>query len=229
MIFLSIFLILPFSTTIQYQFFLQKMENGSRMSWRDWFLSQPFAQYFVKIDDNFLNDTMNYYGIRQKVSNFSLSLEIIKGPYIPKENYTLNWPPLINDYAMILYGLLHAKYLSTSQGLDLMFEKYKQNSFEKCPRSLCQGIQCLPFGNSNDIGNSTLKLFCPNCNDIYHINNEDCQYLDGAFFGNNWVHLFLRKFPSIIPSGIPKKYVPRLFGYQLYGDGTEESIYLSRK
>jgi hypothetical protein len=38
-----------------------------------------------------------------------------------------------------------------------------------CPRRvLCDGQPCLPVGNSDLPGVSTVKIFCPKCEDIYY-------------------------------------------------------------
>mgnify|MGYP001030986596 CR=1 FL=1 len=194
------------------------------ISWVDWFFSQPFSQFFIRIDDDYLNNIENYYGIRQKVSFFNISLTIIRGQYIPEDSIPKTWPEHINDYALTLYGMLHARFLSTNKGLELMYQKYQKSFFEACPRTFCHNILCIPYGNSNDFGNSTVKMFCPNCNDIYHVKNEECYFIDGACFGNSWVHLFLQKYPEIVPKKMPEKYVPRLFGYQLYNNETNEEL-----
>ena len=194
------------------------------ISWIDWFFSQPFSQYFIRIDNDYMENIENYYGIRQKVSYFSISLNIIRGKYVPEDSIPKNWPEHINDYALTLYGMLHARFISTDRGLELMHKKYQEFFFEMCPRTLCHNIYCIPYGNSNDFGNSTVKMFCPNCNDIYHVKNEQCYFIDGACFGNSWVHLFLQKYPEIVPKQNPEKYVPRLFGYQLYDNEADDEL-----
>ncbi|OHT17514.1 Casein kinase II subunit beta' [Tritrichomonas foetus] len=190
------------------------------ISWVDWFLSQSFSQYFVRIDDEYLKNIENYYGLRQKVSNFYIAFKLICGSYIPEYLYPTNWPQNVNESAMILYGLLHARFLISDHGLELMYEKYQQFFFEMCPRTLCHNVMCLPYGISNDFGKATVKMFCTNCNDIYCVNNEYCYCVDGACFGDTWVHLFVQKYPDVIPNELPEKYVPRLFGYKFDGDGS---------
>ena len=49
-------------------------------------------------------------------------------------------------------------------------------------------------------------------------------FIDGACFGNSWVHLFLQKYPEIVPKQNPEKYVPRLFGYQLYDNEADDEL-----
>ena len=191
------------------------------LQWVDWFLSQPFSKYFVRIDDDYLNNIENYYGIRQKVSNFDSSYKTICGKYNFDDKLLKTSKDCFNECVLILYGHLHSRFILTDRGLELMFEKYKMNCFESCPRTFCNQIMCIPYGISNDFGESAIKMFCPNCNHIYFVKNEDCNAIDGACFGNSWVHLFLQKYNKIVPEKKPKIYIPRLFGYQLYGDTTK--------
>lgn len=196
--------------------------NEGKIQWIDWLIMQPFGKYFVRIDDDFLENIYNFYGIRQKIANFKLSLDIIRGFYRNPEEFPKEWPHNINDYAICLYGLLHARYLLTKEGQEKMYKKYKENKFEFCPRTFCKGIHCLPYGVSDEIGNSMMQLFCPNCNDVYYINDEVCQVIDGAFFGSSWVHVFLQRYKELIPSEPPEKYIPRMFGYRMYVEGEDE-------
>lgn len=184
-------------------------------SWVEWFLSTARGKYFVQIDNEYLQNPFNYYGIRQKVPNFHYALELIKGNYIPRQNRSPAWPEDIDDYGLCLYGLLHARYILTSEGQQRMFEKYRNSEFPHCPRVLCKGITGLPYGTSDDVGQSTVKVFCPNCHDVYSSNDESYNMMDGAFFGPSWVHLFMEKYPTIVPQDIPEKYVPKIFGIRI--------------
>lgn len=184
-------------------------------SWVKWFLSTPRGKYFVQIDDEYLQNIYNYYGLRQKVPNFKYALDLIQGPFIPPQNRPAAWPDDIDDYGLCLYGLIHARYLLTDEGQKKMFEKFKNNEFPHCPRVFCKGITGLPYGSSDDIGQSNLKIFCPNCNDIYSTNDDTCNQMDGAFFGPNWVHLFIQRYPDIVPKETPTKYIPRIFGMRI--------------
>ena len=82
-------------------------------SWVKWFLSTPRGKYFVQIDDEYLQNIYNYYGLRQKVPNFKYALDLIRGPFIPPQNRPAAWPDDIDDYGLCLYGLIHARYLLT--------------------------------------------------------------------------------------------------------------------
>lgn len=191
-------------------------------SWTEWFLSSQFGLYFVEIDKEFLDNTFNVYGIRQKIPHFKLAWDLIRGSYIPPENYPNTWPANLNDYGIMLYGALHARYLMTTTGMTKMRRKYDLNLFEKCPRTLCKGVQGLPYGEHDDFGKSGMKLFCPCCRNIYRMKSSNGRVLDGSFFGPSWIHTFLIKYSELVPESPPEEFVPRLFGYKLYKPGEDD-------
>jgi casein kinase II subunit beta len=184
-------------------------------SWVAWFLQTPRGSIFIQIDSDYLNTNYNYYGLRQKVPNFKYSLDLIRGPYIQPESRPPEWPADIDDYGLCLYGLLHARYLLTVAGQEAMRRKFTGDAFPRCPRMLCRGCVCLPYGQSDDIAQSSVQLFCPNCQDVYASNDPKFANMDGAFFGPNWVHFFLGRYPSFVPREQPEKYVPRIFGFRV--------------
>jgi len=65
-------------------------------------------------------------------------------------------------------------YLLLSQA-----ERFEQNAFGICPRVFCQGQAVLPCGRVDTPGIDTVKLFCPNCQDIYGPMSTKYQGVDG--------------------------------------------------
>lgn len=49
-------------------------------------------------------------------------------------------------------------------------------------------------------GVDTVKLFCPNCNDIYTPSSSRFSGVDGAFFGTTFAHLFFHTYREYSPS-----------------------------
>ncbi|RWV92601.1 hypothetical protein GW17_00045008 [Ensete ventricosum] len=47
-------------------------------------------------------------------------------------------------------------------------EKFKNYDFGRCPRVYCCGQPCLPVGQSDIPRSSTVKIYCPKCEDIYY-------------------------------------------------------------
>ena len=58
-------------------------------------------------------------------------------------------------------------------------ERFEQNAFGICPRVFCQGQAVLPCGRVDTPGIDTVKLFCPNCQDIYGPMSTKYQGVDG--------------------------------------------------
>ncbi|CAN4125247.1 unnamed protein product [Withania somnifera] len=75
---------------------------------------------------------------------------------------------LVESAAEMLYGLIHVRYILTSKGMAATLEKYKNYDFGRCPRVHCSGQPCLPVGQSDIPRSSTVKMYCPKCEDIYY-------------------------------------------------------------
>ena len=41
--------------------------------------------------------------------------------------------------------------------------------------------------------------------------------VDGAYFGSSFPHIFLQTFPELRPSVSAIKYVPKIYGFKIYG------------
>ncbi|CAF1995703.1 unnamed protein product [Brassica napus] len=123
---------------------------------------------------------------------------------------------LIESAAEMLYGLIHARYILTTKGLAAMLDKYKNYDFGRCPRVYCCGQPCLPVGLSDLPRSSTVKIYCPKCQDIYYPRSKYQGNIDGAFFGTTFPHLFLMTYGHLKPPKATQNYVPRVFGFKLH-------------
>ena len=104
---------------------------------------------------------------------------------------------VIESSAELLYGLIHARYITSRPGIQQMMEKYEHAHFGYCPRVHCNGCKVLPVGRTDTPGQDTVKLFCPSCLDIYTPPNSRFQSVDGAFFGTTFGCLFLMTFTDL--------------------------------
>jgi hypothetical protein len=56
---------------------------------------------------------------------------------------------------------------------------------------VCEGQHVLPIGLSDTPRRSSVKLFCPRCQDIYQPRTTIHTAIDGAFFGTSFAQVFL--------------------------------------
>jgi casein kinase II subunit beta len=206
------------------------MSSRAGPSWLDSFLAEPRSALFVRIDDDFLTNNFNSYGIKQNVEHFNEAFKLLRKGERPSRSDADIDPAALSKQAEIVYGSLHARYLLTRAGQQLMLEKWRTNIFEQCPRVYCRNVVCLPYGVSEVLGKHTVKFFCPGCNDIYSATKPEFTDLDGAYFGPNWVHVFLQKNRGlIVPKDPARAYVPKIFGFRIYhsSDTRDDSEYES--
>ena len=186
--------------------------SSDEENWKQWFNNSIFSEYLLDIETSYLNDNFNLYGFQSEFSNYKTLLNILRGTYSKPLTKKLRYS------ALELYGRIHSRYILTETALDEMLNRYTHNKFPRCPRVLCNGTLCLPYGPSEIPNESKMMLFCPNCGDIYIPDDNNVPSIDGSYFGPSWVHLFLNSHPDIIPNELPKKFIPKVFGFKLTKD-----------
>ena len=161
--------------------------------WIQQFVKLPGNEWYVEIDLEWAGDWFNNQGLSELFPNFDLSLEMIT------DCHSKDWKFLNDDdiasimgQSKQLYGLLHARYITQPRGLGLMKIKYEEGLFGKCPRWGCKGAPLIPIGTTARQRHHTVKLFCPNCRDIY-TSPPDIK-IDGAHFGPTFPHVFLSQY-----------------------------------
>jgi hypothetical protein len=100
---------------------------------RSWIKQFCHAQpILVEIDRSFIEDSFNLYGLKQLVHDFSIAMCIILDKKRKLYPHHISWffcfLLLANETytrdmiqsAMLLYGLIHARFICTSRGLELM-------------------------------------------------------------------------------------------------------------
>lgn len=200
--------------------------NATRSStWVEWFCSTPQGKYFVQIDQNFIRDNFNFTGLRSYFSSsknaYSNALEMIRGECIPENKRDGNLAEIEKD-AKKLYGLVHARYLTTTTALKEIKKKYESTEyFESCPRVSCNKTRCLPYGVTEEPDRQKLRMYCPCCREVYIAEDELCSTIDGAYFGHSYLLLFLQIYPGFVKK--PMKTELRLFGFKIELEDEEES------
>ncbi|KAH0924140.1 hypothetical protein HID58_024158 [Brassica napus] len=191
--------------------------SGSDTSWVSWFCSVRGNEFFCEVDDDYIQDDFNLCGLSSLVPYYEYALDLILDVESSHgEMFTEEQNELIESAAEMLYGLIHARYILTTKGLAAMLDKYKNYDFGRCPRVYCCGQPCFPVGQSDLPRSSTVKIYCPKCEDIYYPRSKYQGNIDGAYFGTTFPHLFLMTYGHLKPLKATHNYVPRVFGFKLH-------------
>ncbi|KAK6935071.1 Casein kinase II, regulatory subunit, partial [Dillenia turbinata] len=142
--------------------------DGDDTSWISWFCNLRGNEFFCEVDDDYIQDDFNLCGLSSQVPYYDYALDLILDVESSHDMYTEEQNELVESAAEMLYGLIHARYILTSKGMAAMLDKYKNYDFGRCPRVYCCGQPCLPVGQSDIPRSSTVKIYCPKCEDIYY-------------------------------------------------------------
>ncbi|CAO3644661.1 unnamed protein product [Cunninghamella echinulata] len=193
------------------------IDSSETLSWISWFCSQKGNEYYAEVSEDFIEDSFNLTGLSAHAPLYKEALEVILDVE-PEDDEMSNKIPdlsLLEPHAKMLYGMIHQRYILTRAGLNQMFSKYQAGEFGYCPRYHCNKCKVLPCGQHDLPRQSTVRLYCPNCKDIYIPFNIKHSNIDGAHFGTTFPHLFVQTFPEIIPQIEQKTYVAKLFGFRI--------------
>ena len=117
---------------------------------------------------------------------------------------------------MDLYGLVHARFILSPQGLAMMREKYTLGAFGNCQRILCDRQTVLPIGLSEELSTSRVKTYCPKCQEVY-VPRQKHLDIDGAYFGTSFCNALLKSYPDLYPKDGPLTYMPTIYGFKVFG------------
>ncbi|XP_021768076.1 casein kinase II subunit beta-1-like [Chenopodium quinoa] len=191
--------------------------DGDDTSWISWFCNLRGNEFFCEVDDDYIQDDFNLCGLSSQVPYYDYALDLILDVESSHgDMFTEEQNELVESAAEMLYGLIHARYILTSKGITAMLEKYKNYDFGRCPRVYCCGQPCLPVGQSDLARSSTVKIYCPKCEDIYYPRSKYQGNVDGAYFGTTFPHLFLMTYPHLKPQKPSQSYTQRVFGFKLH-------------
>lgn len=193
--------------------------------WITWFCSLAGNEFFCEAQEEYVQDDFNLVGLRKIFPDFDLAIELILDLADQTiEKLTENQQKLLEQSAEQLYGLIHARYIVTSQGLAAMSEKFQQKDFGTCPRVYCEDQACLPVGMSDVYGEAPVKIYCPRCRDVYTPRSKRHREHDGAFWGTTFPHLFLLTYPYLVPNAPVSSYLPRIFGFRIATEEEYEEV-----
>ncbi|KAI7907139.1 casein kinase II, regulatory subunit [Cokeromyces recurvatus] len=165
------------------------MNVKRRSAWIAWFCSRKQNRYYADVDESFIEDPFNLIGLNAHIPLYKETLEIILD--LEPVDVMYNRVPdlsLLEPSAELLYGLIHQRYIITKQGMIQMYQKYRMGDFGKCPRVYCNDSYVLPCGQHDTPKLSTVRLYCPNCKDIYIPSNPRYQNIDGPRM--QWLRIY---------------------------------------
>lgn len=194
--------------------------DGEDTSWISWFCGLRGNEFFCEVDEEYIQDDFNLSGLSSQVPYYDYALDLIldaESPHVDRLTEAQN--EMVESAAEMLYGLIHVRYILTSKGLNAMLEKYKNMDFGRCPRVFCAGQPCLPVGSADIPRTTTVKIYCPKCEDVFYPRSKYQGNIDGAYFGTTFPHLFLMSYPYMKPVKPTVGYVPKIFGFKIYKGG----------
>ncbi|ORX38185.1 casein kinase II regulatory subunit-domain-containing protein [Kockovaella imperatae] len=172
----------------------------STLTWINWFTSLPGHDYFCDVHEDFIEDDFNLTGLQAMVPFWKEALEMVLDVEPEEDSNKIPDMSIVESSAELLYGLVHQRFILTKAGLTSMVEKYELGHFGSCPRVYCHWTHVLPVGRADMPGIDTVKLFCPNCGDIYSPPSSKYANVDGAFFGTTFGPLFFQTYPELLPA-----------------------------
>ena len=121
----------------------------------------------------------------------------------------------------MVYGLAHARFLTTARGANLLLEKYESGTYGKCARFKCGQQNLLPLGLSDAIKFEPVKLFCPSCQELYNcdVSLAGGYFLEGAYFGTSATPMMLLAHPRILQAAAITdnvEYPLKIFGFKIH-------------
>ena len=96
---------------------LDSSSDSSKDSWIERFLSLDGNEFICEVDEDYIKDNFNLYGLRDIVPDFKHALKIILDRYDTTASDSDD-PDFVN--ARELYGLIHQRFILTRRGLDKM-------------------------------------------------------------------------------------------------------------
>lgn len=63
---------------------------------------------------------------------------------------------------------------------------------------------------------TTVKLYCPKCEDIYNPKSSRHASIDGAYFGTSFHSILFQVYPALNPEKSLRRYEPRIYGFKVH-------------
>ena len=103
--------------------------------WIEWFCKQKGNRFFCQVPTDWIEDSFNLYGLDGVVPYYSEAMRIILDLDLEDERRDDDHYDIVEASAEFLYGMIHARYILTPDGLDMMRDKYEKRDFGRCLRT----------------------------------------------------------------------------------------------
>lgn len=156
------------------------------------------TELLIPVPLDFLEDSFNYTDLAALVSNFDGALRYLLYTYSGEDPDACG-DEVLQQEAGLLYGLLHARYVTTEPGLARLKKLVLARRFGSCPREGCRSCPLIPVGVSDTPGVAPVSGYCLGCRDVYAplpVASLGAEDVDGAFYGASLPHLLCLQFPG---------------------------------
>lgn len=184
--------------------------NTDESTWIGEFCARKGHEFFCRVSDDFLLDHFNATGLCDRVQFYGKATDRILGDYQNSSDVSQNArndDAIIERSAQQLYGLWHARYVLSSEGIANVREKYDMGIYGVCRRLRCNNARMLPIAMTDIPHKKCVKLYCPACCEVFEPNRSHHQSIDGAYFGTGLPHLFFMTYPQLRPQSSPEPFV----------------------
>lgn len=200
-------------------------EKDDDITWIEWFCKQKGNEFFVEVEEEYINDDFNLTGLSHIVPYYEEALAVILDE--DEDNEMDNEEAAVLESAVhMLYGLIHARYLLTNRGIHALYDKYTAGAFGTCWNVACDSAHVLPVG-ADVVGHGTANVFCPKCGECYVPKLSKLQQLDGAYFGSSAANICITQFSESSFAATTKPFLPLLYGFRLF-PGMRDELKLQR-
>jgi len=102
-------------------------ESGSELtaseneeSWVSWFVNLRGHDFFCEVDEDYIQDDFNLTGLGAVVPYYDYALDMMLDVEVSMDSLTEEQQELVESATAVLYGLIHARYILTSRGMQRM-------------------------------------------------------------------------------------------------------------
>eukprot|EP00953_Heterococcus_sp_UTEX-ZZ885_P040074 20509-Heterococcus_DN1.PRE.1 len=87
-------------------------------TWISWFVSLRGNEYFCEVDEEYIQDDFNLTGLSALVPYYDYALDMILDVEVPPDqSLTEEQQEVVESAAEMLYGLIHARFVLTTRGM----------------------------------------------------------------------------------------------------------------